>query len=151
MVYSSPCNRHRFKRYYCYVLFLSSKSPSDIMKNIFNFISICSWKKLSLLTNIRNKCVARNINLYFLTSWKMAFFQMFVIFNMIRDSFLMGNIRTWKKVRLQKLIKFILSGKYSFWYFSSCLQMKDHLGRVFPSHFLQNVLTETSNIFLKNF
>ena len=35
------------------------------MKNIFNSISIYSWKKNSLLTNIRNKRVVKKINLYF--------------------------------------------------------------------------------------
>ena len=36
--------------YFCY-----SKNPSDVIKNIFNSISICFWKKISLLTNIRKK------------------------------------------------------------------------------------------------
>ena len=35
------------------------------MKNIFNSISIYSWKKISMLTNIRNKCVFRKINVHF--------------------------------------------------------------------------------------
>ena len=30
------------------------------------------------------------------------------------------------KVCLQKPIKFILYGQHSFWYFSSCLKMKNH-------------------------
>ena len=42
-----------------------SKNPSDVIKNIFNSISINLWKKISLLTNIRNKRVIRKINLYF--------------------------------------------------------------------------------------
>ena len=33
----------------------------------------------------------------------------------------MKNIRTCKEVRLQKVVKFVLSGYYSFWHFSSCL------------------------------
>ena len=41
------------------------------MKNIFSSISVYFSKKMSLLTNTRNKCVMRNINL-FLASWKMA-------------------------------------------------------------------------------
>ena len=55
----------------------------------------------------------------------------------------MRNIRTCKEARLQELIKFRLSGQYLFWHFSRCLKMKNHLGRVSPSHFLQNVLIET--------
>ena len=70
--------------------FCHSKNPSNIMKNIFNSISIYSLKKISLLTNIANKCIIRKINLYFLTLWKMAkfFLQKSVIFNMITESFL---------------------------------------------------------------
>ena len=70
--------------------FCHTKNPSDVMRNIFNSISIYSWTKISLLTNIRNKRVRRKINLYFLTSWEMAMFflQKFVIFSMITDSFL---------------------------------------------------------------
>ena len=40
-----------------------SENPSNITKN--NSISIYSWKQISLLTNIRNKFVIRNINLCF--------------------------------------------------------------------------------------
>ena len=39
------------------------KNPSN-MKNIFNFISAYSWKKISLLANIRNKYFMRKVNLY---------------------------------------------------------------------------------------
>ena len=62
---------------------------------------------------------------------KIAIFslQKFVIYNMITDSFLVEkwgrNIRACKEVRLK---------------------MKNRLGRVFPSHFLQNILIETSNV-----
>ena len=45
--------------------FYHLKNPSNIMKDIFNSISIYYWKKISLLTNVRNKCVIRKINLYF--------------------------------------------------------------------------------------
>ena len=67
-----------------------SENPSNIMKIIFNSISIYSWKKISLLSNIRNKHVTRKINLYFFDVMKKAIFflQKFVIFNMITDSFL---------------------------------------------------------------
>ena len=111
--------------------FCHSKNPSDVIKNIFNSISINLWKKISLLTNIRNKRVIRKINLYFLASWKIATFslQKFVIYNLITDSFLIEkcgkNIREYNEVRLK---------------------MKNRLGRVFPSHFLQNIFIETSNV-----
>ena len=56
----------------------------------------------------------------------------------------MGNIGSCKKVRLQKLIKCRLSGdSICFSTFYNCLKKKNHLERVSPSHFLQNVLTET--------
>ena len=63
----------------------------------------------------------------------------------------MGNIRSCKEVRLQKPIKFRLSRKYSLWHFCSCLKMKNHLGRVSPYYFLQNVLIETLNVCFENF
>ena len=68
--------------------FYPSKNPSDVMKNIFNAISIYSWKKKSSLTNIRNKRVIRKKYLYCFDVMKTAilFLQKFVIFNMIIDS-----------------------------------------------------------------
>ena len=45
--------------------FCHSKNPSNIMKNIFNSISIYFGKKMSLLKNIRSKCFIRKINLCF--------------------------------------------------------------------------------------
>ena len=74
--------------------FCHSKNPLNIMKNIFNSIFIYSWKKISLLTDVWNKYVIRNVHLYFLTSWKMAkyFLQKFAIYNMITDSFSVYNL-----------------------------------------------------------
>ena len=74
--------------------FCHSKNPLNIMKNIFNSIFIYSWKKISLLTDVWNKCVIRNVHLYFLTSWEMAkyFLQKFAIYNMITDSFSVYNL-----------------------------------------------------------
>ena len=88
------------------------KSLSNIMKYIFNYISIYSWRKVSLLTHMRNKCAMREINLYFLTLWKLAklFLQKFIIFSMITVIKEMGNIRACKDIYLQKFIKFRLSG-----------------------------------------
>ena len=97
----SACNRGLFKSYYCYVLFLAFGKSFKYMKNSFNSIAIYSWKKISLLTNIRNKCVIRKINLYFLTSWKIAklFLQKFVIFNVIIDSTLVERWGTLEHAR----------------------------------------------------
>ena len=63
----------------------------------------------------------------------------------------MGNIRTCNEVRLQKHVKSRLPGYYSLWNFSICLKTKNRLGRVSPSHFLQNFLKEISKICIKNF
>ena len=93
--------------YFCHL-----KNTSNIMKNIFNSISIYSCKKVSLLTHLRNKCVIREVNFYFLTLWKLAkfFLLKFFVFNMITVSKDMGNKRTCKEMHLQKLIKFKLPG-----------------------------------------
>ena len=119
------------------MLCLHLRNSSNIMENIFNSTSIYSLKKMSLLTNIKNKYVVMKISI-FLKSWKIAnfFLQKFVILNMIT----IEKWRTCKKVRLQKLNKFRLSGWYSFWDFLTCLKIKNHLGRRnSPSPFLQNI------------
>ena len=76
--------------------FCHSKNHSNMMGNIFNSISIYSWKKIFLLTNIRSECVIKEINLNFLTPWKMAnfFLQKCFIFNMITDSISVEKQRT---------------------------------------------------------
>ena len=110
--------------------FCHSKNLSDVMKYIFNCISIYFWKKYSLLTNKRNKRVIRKINLYFFDVMKkghifpskVCHFQYNHGFFFSRET---GNIREYKVVRLK---------------------MKNHLRRVFPSHFWQNVFIETSNV-----
>ena len=101
--------------------FCHSKNPEDIIKNIFDTISMNFRKKKSLLTNIRNKRVIRKINLYFLTSWKMAifFYQKFVISAMITDSFLVEKRGTlerkrryvWKWRIIWKSFSFLFSAK----------------------------------------
>ena len=66
MYYLPSCNKDLFKSHHCHVLILPiEKSFRYVMKYVFNSISISFWKKNSLLTNIRNKRVIRNINLYF--------------------------------------------------------------------------------------
>ena len=79
----------------------------NIMKNALNSISIYFWKKMALLTNIRKKRL--------LTSWKMAKILSSIVSHFQHDYRLlfsteMGNIRTCKKVRLQELMRFRLSG-----------------------------------------
>ena len=86
MYYLSACNRDLFIKvaiamfYFCH-----SKNPLSIIEDIFNSTSLYSWEKISLLTNIRNKCIIRKINLQFLTVWQIAKFvlQKLVTFNMI--------------------------------------------------------------------
>ena len=94
MYYLSACNRGLFKSWYCYVLFLPFKKFSKYYEKY-------SWLQNSMLTNIRNKCVLRKINLYFLTLWKMAklFLQKFVIFNMITNPFLVEKWGTLERAR----------------------------------------------------
>ena len=96
--------------------FYHSKNPSNIMKNIvINISSPYILEKDSLSTNIRNKCVIRKINLHFFDVMKngqifpsnVCHFHYDPRFLFSRE---MGNIRTCKEVRLQKLIKFRLSG-----------------------------------------
>ena len=127
--------------------FCHSKSFSNIWKYIFNSISRYCSENISLLTYTRSKRVIRQINLFFLTSWKMATFllEMFVIFNMITDLFL---VEKWGILERAKRnvcfrIVFVLA--------SFSLENEEHLGRVPTSHFLQNVLIETSNICFKSF
>ena len=95
--------------------FFHLKNISNVFHNIWSLWIPSLYifeKKGSLLTYMRNKCVMREVNLYFLTLWKMVkfFLQKFFVFNMITVSKEIGNIRTCKVMLLQKLIKFTLSG-----------------------------------------
>ena len=84
------------------------QNPSNIMKNIFNSIFICSGNKVSLLAKIRNKYLFFEVlkNSQIFTS-KVCHFQYNLRFLFSRE---MRTIRTWNEIRLQKLIKFRLSG-----------------------------------------
>ena len=92
--------------------FCNSNHLSNIMKNIFNSISLYFRKKNSFLTNITNKCVIRKI------------------------------------IYVRKILLIDKDCKDSS-RFGIC-KMKGNLGRVSPSHFLQNVLIETSCVCFKN-
>ena len=106
------------------------KNISNVMKYIFNSISIYFWKKNYLLTNMRQKSAIRKINLYFFEFMKsghifpskVSHFQYDHGFRFSRET---GNIREYKDVRLK---------------------IKNHLGRAFLSHFWQNVFIDTSNV-----
>ena len=106
--------------------FCHSKIPSDVMKNIFNSISPYIWEKISLLTNIRNK---RGFFFFFDVVKKCHIFPSKVCHFQCGHRFLFSkatrNIRAYKEVRLK---------------------MRNHLGRVFPFYFLENVSIETSNV-----
>ena len=120
--------------------FCHSKNPS-----IFNSISIYYWKKGFLSKKYKKQMCYKEIYLYFLTSRKMAkfFLQKFVISNMITDYFLVeiwGTLERARRYVCKNLLNLNCQDSIYFDIFKS---------RVFPSHFLQNVLIETSNVYFK--
>ena len=122
---------------------------SQMLWKIFLILSLYILEKtISLLTNIRNKGVIRRINLCFLTSWKMVIFflQKFIILNMITDFLLVEKWRTLEHAKRYVCKNFLKLDCRDIICFAFCLKMKNHLGRVFLSHSLQNVLIETSNV-----
>ena len=133
--------------------FCHSKNLSNIMKNIFNSISIYSWNKIFLLTNIRNKCFIRKINLQF---WKLSkmfkfFLQKFVIFNMVTDSFLVEKCGTLKRAsRYVSKNLLNLDCQNSICFGIIKLLIKEVSFRK-SFIFQQNGLIETSNVCFKNF
>ena len=52
---------------------------------------------------------------------------------------------------MQNVTKARLLEQSSFWHFTSYLKIKNRLGRVSSSHFLENVLIKGFNIFFQNF
>ena len=101
MYHLSACNRDLFKRYYCYLLVFPFKTSFKYYEKGFSFHLCIFLKKFSFLRNIRNECVFRKINLYFLTSWKTAklFLQKLITFNIITDSFLVEKFGKFEHVR----------------------------------------------------
>ena len=149
----SACNRSMFKSYYCYVLFLPFKNLSNFMKSFFNSIFIYSWNKILLLTKIRSKCFIRKKNLYFLKLSKMAkfFLQMFVIFNMITDSFLVEKCVTLERTRTY-VCKNLLNLDYQNSICFGIIELlinEELLRKSFI--FQQNVMIETLKVCFKNF
>ena len=79
--------------------FCQSKNTSNIMKNIFNSISIYSWRKNSLLTNIRNKCVMKKIYIFWCHKNGQIFSSKVCHFQYITDSFLVEKWGTLERAR----------------------------------------------------
>ena len=101
MYHLSACNRDLFKRYYCYLLVFPFKTSFKYYEKGFSFHLCIFLKKFSFLRNIRNECVFRKINLYFLTSWKIAklFLQKLITFSIITYSFLVEKFGKFEHVR----------------------------------------------------
>ena len=101
-------------------------------------------KKMSLLTNTRNKVVIWKINFYFWTSRKMAIFflKMFLIFNMITDSFLVkkwGTLEHARRYVCKNLLNLDFQDSICFAFFK-LLKNAVSFGKSSLSHFLQDVL-----------
>ena len=73
------------------IYFFHSKNPSNIMKNIFNCISLHILEKKSLLTNIKNKYVIKNKSSFFVLVRRFI--------NMITDSSLVQKWPTLDRAR----------------------------------------------------
>ena len=76
------------------------------------------------------------------------FLQKFVNFSMIADSFLVekwGTLEHAKRYVCKNLLNLDCQDSVCF-AFSSWLKVNNYLGRVFPSHFLRNLLIEFSNV-----
>ena len=74
--------------------------------------------------------------------------QKFVIFSMITDFFL---VKKWGTLQVARRLKTYVVKKVFLLVFLKLLKNKIHLGRVFPSPFIQNISIETSNVCFKNF
>ena len=119
--------------------FCHSKNPEImkyIMKDTFNSISIYSWKKISLLTNIRYQMCCKENKSLFLTSWKKAklLTQKSVIFKMITDFFLVEKWGTCKEILQQKLINLDCQDSTCFGIFQVALKWRT-IGKSFSFPF----------------
>ena len=147
----SACNRACLKVTIAMFYFCHSKNSSNIMKNIFDSISIYYCNKM--LTNIRNKCFMRKINLQFLKLSKIpkCFLQMFVIFNMITDSSLVQKCGTLERAR-RYVCKNLLNLDYQNSIHFGIVKLlinEESLRKSFI--FQQNVLKETWKVCFKKF
>ena len=92
--------------------FCHSENPSSFMKNVFNSISIYSWKKSLWKEYKEQMCYKKGKSLFFDVMKNDQIFPSKVC-HLFENRFLfnreMGNIRSWKEVRLQKFIKSRLS------------------------------------------
>ena len=103
-----------------------------------------------MLTNIRSKCVTRKIKFYFVDVMKNGHIRPSKICHFHFDHRFIFNreIRSITKISLQKRIKFGCPGYICFGIYQDTYKRK--IG-VYPSHFLQNILIEASNVCFKNF
>ena len=103
------CNRGLLESYYCYVLFLSFNKIFQILRIFFLIPSLYFLEKKFLVNKYKN----RKINLYLfdimkncqIFSSKICHFQCENRFLLSRE---IGNLRTCREVRLQKLTQFKL-------------------------------------------
>ena len=107
-------------------------------------------KKMSLLTNTRNKVVIWKINFYFWTSRKMAIFflKMFLILNMITDSFLVkkwGTLEHARRYVCKNLLN--LDCQDSIWFaFFKLLKNEVSFGKSFSFPFSARYFEKISNV-----
>ena len=137
--------------------FCHSKNASNIMKNIFNSISIYSWKKTFLLTNIRNKCVIKKIFIF----WQIFFFQIFSskVYHFQYDHRYHFTILVEKQGTLERARRYVCKNLLNLDYQDSIrydISQVTYKWRITwkelflsPSHFLQNVLIKTSDVCFK--
>ena len=148
----SVCLKVTILFYFCH-----SKNASNIMKNIFNSISIYSWKKTFLLTNIRNKCVIKKIFIF----WQIFFFQIFSskVYYFQYDNRYHFTILVEKQGTLERARRYVCKNLLNLDYQDSIrydISQVTYKWRITwkelflsPSHFLQNVLIKTSDVCFK--
>ena len=131
----------------------------QILWKIVLILSLYIFKKYSVFDKYKKQYV---INLSFLTLWKMAkfFLQMFVVFNMITDSFLVEKRRTLERARryvCKNLLYFDIS--IFVWAFIKLLRNKESFGKSFSFSFpakysdrnLKCLFEKLSNFFILYF
>ena len=136
--------------------FCHSENPSIYMKILSNSNPMYSWKKISLLENVRNTFVIRKINLHFFDVMKNGQSFPFIFLETIADSYLVEKWKTLEHVKRyvwKNLLNLDCQESISFGIFQ--VAWKRRVGKslegVFLSHFLENVLIENSNIILQTF
>ena len=136
--------------------FCHSENPSIYMKILSNSNPMYSWKKNSVIGKCeKHICYKENKSPFFWCHEKWPKFSFYLFGDDRRFLFSrkMENIRTCKKVRLKKLVKFRLPGKYQFWYLSSCLKTKswEEFGRGFSFSFSAKCSDRKFKYYFANF